>query len=226
MDAICISDLHLGSHICQAKLLEDFLKKIRHEVSFDELILNGDVFDSWDFRRLKKHHWNILSQLRKLSDNVKVVYIAGNHDGPAELISHLIGTTVVDEYVLDSGNKTIWFHHGHCFDKFIVEHPFIVWIADYGYSLLQKIDSSFILAQRAKQSSKTFLRISELVERKSMEFAIKHGYDIVCTGHTHYAIAKSNYFNSGSWTELPCHYLEINDGQVKLCEYKAGEEHY
>lgn len=220
MDAICISDLHLGSNICQAKLLEDFVRKIRHEFYAQTLILNGDIFDSWDFRRLKKHHWNVLSELRKLSDHINVIYVAGNHDGPAEIISHLIGTIVVDEYILESGNKKILFHHGHRFDEFITTHPFIVWFADYIYYILQKIDKSFILANSAKHKSKIFLRISDLIEEKSMKYARKHGYDIVCTGHTHYALSKHNYYNSGSWTELPCHYLTIHNGIVQLCEYK------
>ncbi|MGL4421310.1 MAG: UDP-2,3-diacylglucosamine diphosphatase, partial [Gemmataceae bacterium] len=28
-----------------------------------------------------------------------------------------------------------------------------------------------------------------------------------------------SYFNSGSWTELPCQYLTVRNGQIRLHEY-------
>ena len=57
----------------------------------ERLILNGDVFDSIDFRRLKKSHWKVLSLLRKLSDELEIIWLCGNHDGSAEVVSHLLG---------------------------------------------------------------------------------------------------------------------------------------
>ena len=42
----------------------------------------------------------------------------------------------------------------------------------------------------------------------------------VCCGHTHAAVAHTEqpiaYFNSGCWTELPCTYLTVADGQITL----------
>jgi DNA polymerase II small subunit/DNA polymerase delta subunit B len=44
MDAISISDLHLGSNVCRVKELESFLEDIHSEkLKTKELILNGDV---------------------------------------------------------------------------------------------------------------------------------------------------------------------------------------
>ena len=90
-DAIIISDIHLGSDVSKAKLLTTFLEKIEKENSTKCIILNGDFFDNMDFRRLKKHHWKVLSLIRSMSDHIKVVLILGNHDGPAEVLSHLLG---------------------------------------------------------------------------------------------------------------------------------------
>lgn len=223
MEAIVISDLHLGSDVCQAKLLEAFLKDIHHEnIKTDELILNGDVFDSWDFRRLKKHHWHVLSQIRKLSDHVKVTWVGGNHDGPAELVSHLIGVDVVDDYELVSGDKYIYFHHGHRYDKFLTDHKILTWLGDAIYWWLQKIDPSFGLARRAKHSSKHFLRNSDVIKKKSLEYAERHGYNAVCCGHTHFALecpGDIGYYNSGCWTELPCTFLSIENGTINLHKY-------
>ena len=109
LDAIVISDLHLGSEVCQAKQLVHFLEQIKEELLVtSELILNGDVFDSWDFRRLKKNHWKVLSVIRSLSDHVKIVWITGNHDHPedAATVAHLIGAEIVEQYVLESGGKS------------------------------------------------------------------------------------------------------------------------
>lgn len=104
MDAICFSDVHLGSDVCKAKLLKKFLKDIhKEENSIKYLILNGDIFDNWDFRRLKKTHWSILSRIRKLSNKIKIIWVNGNHDATAKLVAPLLGAEVVNEYVIESG---------------------------------------------------------------------------------------------------------------------------
>lgn len=109
MDAIIISDIHLGSDVCQAKLLISFLEKINNENLTKQLILNGDFFDNMDFRRLKKNHWRVLSMIRKISSKIKVVLLLGNHDGSVDVLSHLLGIDFLDEYVFDSGNKKFLF---------------------------------------------------------------------------------------------------------------------
>ncbi len=169
LDAIVISDLHLGSENCQAKALIQFLGDISDgTLNTRRLILNGDVFDSIDFRRLKKTHWKVLSLLRKMSDQLEIIWINGNHDGPAEVISPLLGVEVRDELVLISDDKRILFHHGHRFDRFLDDHPIITAVADFGYRLLQKIDSTHTVARTAKAKSKTFLRCLEQIETKSV----------------------------------------------------------
>jgi UDP-2,3-diacylglucosamine pyrophosphatase LpxH len=217
-DAIIISDLHLGSKVCQAKQLIKFLSKIeKAEIKLKQLILNGDVFDSWNFRRLCKTQWKVLSLLRKISGFAQVVWLNGNHDGPAELISPLLGIQVLDEYVLESGQNKILVLHGHIFDNVISKHPLLVSLADQIYRFLQKIHIRW--ARNVKKYSKTFMRCSEQIERKSKEYAKKKGCNIVCVGHTHLdkvSIGEVSYFNSGCWTEIPCSYLTICDGEVNL----------
>src|SRR6516225_5289192 len=128
LDALVLSDLHLGSSNCQAKLLCELLEDIEEErLVTQQLILNGDVFDSIDFRRLTKNHWKVLSLLRKLSDQIEITWLCGNHDGSAEIISHLLGVTVKDEFVLVSGSRRILILHGHQFDDFIDAHPILTW---------------------------------------------------------------------------------------------------
>jgi UDP-2,3-diacylglucosamine pyrophosphatase LpxH len=223
-DAVIISDTHLGSDNCQARQLTRFLESIHDgELLTQRLILNGDVFDSIDFRRLKKHHWKVLSLLRKLSDRIEISWINGNHDGPAEIISHLLGVEVRDEMILESAGRKILLHHGHRFDDFIDNHPILTAIADTIYRLLQKIDQSHHFAKLAKSKSKMFLRCARKIETKSLEYARKLGCDYVCCGHTHQALMSDAggiiYCNSGCWTEKPCHYLTVLDGAVALHEF-------
>lgn len=70
------------------------------------------------------------------------------------------------------------------------------------------------LARLAKYQSKTFLRCSDLVADRAIKYA--KGYTYVCCGHTHHAMIKGYYYNSGCWTEDECHYLLIQDGKVFL----------
>src|SRR5216684_2207970 len=129
LDALILSDIHLGSDNCQAKRVVRLLERIEEgEIRTARLILNGDVFDSIDFRRLSKAHWKVLSLIRKLSDRIEIIWLCGNHDGSAEIVSHLLGVTVMDDYVLHSGGASILILHGHVFDEFLDSHPLLTWL--------------------------------------------------------------------------------------------------
>ena len=221
LDAVVISDIHLGSDNCQARELVHLLESIHcGDFATRRLILNGDVFDSIDFRRLNKHHWKVLSELRRLSDDIEITWINGNHDGPAEVVSHLLGVKCSDEIVVESGGRNILFLHGHRFDEFISRYPFISRVADRFYNFLQRIDTSHAFARFAKRRSKTFLRCTEKIEHDAKKYAARRGCDAVCCGHTHHAVANRtgdvHYFNSGCWTEKPCTYLTVQDGEVEV----------
>jgi UDP-2,3-diacylglucosamine pyrophosphatase LpxH len=228
-DAIILSDLHLGADNCQAKRLCQLLHRLlREELCATKLILNGDVFDSIDFRRLKKNHWKVLSLLRKLSDRMDIIWISGNHDGSAEFVSHLLGTTVMEEFILHSGGRKILVLHGHAFDEFLDAHPILTWVGDCIYFLLQRIDHTHRFAKFAKKSSKTFLRCARVIEEKSLDYARRKGCVAVCCGHTHVAAARYSsavqYFNSGCWTERPGTYLTVIDGYVRLEDFATDAD--
>jgi UDP-2,3-diacylglucosamine pyrophosphatase LpxH len=225
VDAIILSDIHLGSANCQAKSLVRFLDQIADgRTSTARLILNGDVFDSIDFRRLRKSHWKVLSMIRKLSDRIEIIWIGGNHDGSAEIVSHLLGVTVKDEYVLESGTQRILILHGHVFDRFIDDHPILTWLGDCVYMLLQFVDRSHRFAKLAKQGSKNFVRCAEKIRAGAIEYARKKKCTAVCCGHTHHAVCDQDqpipYFNSGCWTEVPSSYLTVQEGLVQLHRFE------
>src|SRR3954471_97154 len=102
-DCMVISDLHLGSAVCQARLLEEFLIwAVEH---CRELVINGDIFDDLNFRRLTKRHFACLKVIRRNSDrdDFLLVWFRENHDGPADIVSHIVGVDILDEYVHDNG---------------------------------------------------------------------------------------------------------------------------
>jgi UDP-2,3-diacylglucosamine pyrophosphatase LpxH len=228
-DAVVISDLHLGSDNCQARAIGAFLEELlRLPEGGPELVIAGDVFDSIDFRRLKKTHWRVLSLIRKLSDKRKVTWIAGNHDGSAEIISHLLGVAVCEEYVLESAGRRVLVIHGHKFDEFIDTYPLVTWLADQVYFLLQKIDRTHYVARLAKQRSKIFVRCRQKIEVGAVTLAKKLGCTAVICGHTHQAVSNRtgpvHYFNCGCWTEKPMTYVAIAQGWVELRTYEYDEE--
>lgn len=229
LDAVCVSDLHLGSDNCQARSLSHFLAALRRrEIATERLILNGDVFDSIDFRRLRGRHWDVLSELRRISKYTEVVWVTGNHDGPAEFVSHLLGVECVDDYVVESGGRRVLFLHGHQFDGFIARRPLVTWAADRLYRIAQRLDRTHGLARFLKRQSKTFLRSADKIRAGAVARALARNCDVVCCGHTHLAAAVPlelpnvravSYYNSGCWTEQPCHYLTLGGGEVNVVAY-------
>jgi UDP-2,3-diacylglucosamine pyrophosphatase LpxH len=220
-EKIIISDIHLGSDVCQSKKLNEFLTLIENnQIITQEIIINGDLFDSWDFRKLKGSHWKILSKLRSLSKSKHIVWINGNHDGPAEIISHLLGVDFLEEYKFVSGNKKIIVIHGDKFDSFIVKYPILTKVADKLYRIIQKLDKSFYLAKLAKKTSKTFLRATQQVKNKAINYAKKLNCNVIICGHTHLSVyhreKEVEYINSGCWTEQSCCYITIKENDLNI----------
>lgn len=222
-DAVVMSDLHLGSRVCRAEHIAAFLESVRDgELPTRRLVLNGDVFDSFDLNRLTDAHWDILAQLRSLPESgVAVDWLAGNHDGPAGRAADLLGTPVRDQLVLESGGRRILVLHGDVFDHFLERHPRLCDFADFCYRGLQRLDPSHTVARWAKRRSKTFIRCIKQVEALAVRRAVSLGCDVVCCGHTHMPTVGEGgaaiYYNGGCWTERPCHYLTVRDGLVRLC---------
>jgi len=217
MDAIIISDTHLSAYNCQRDNLLCFLEKIKTDLP-ERLIIAGDLFDSFQ-SRLNKVEWKILGILRSLANDLELVWVKGNHDCWAEAItmSHLLGATFYsDYYTFASLDSKIVVFHGDSFDNFLTDHPFLTAVGDWLYWLMQKLDASSGLAKFLKHQSKNYLHCSYLVQERARKSAASLGCQIAVCGHTHLAVASPDYYNSGCWTELPCSYLMVDKGMVKL----------
>jgi len=211
---LIISDCHLCAANCQIDILINVLEK--HKSNIELLVINGDLFDSLD-KRIPKKHWKFLNLIRKLSDDIDIYWVLGNHDKPhPEIIASILGITAVDHFQFRSGGNTFFCIHGDEFDDFITKNKFITWLADKFYQFLQYIDTSHFLAKFSKKTSKTFLRCKDKIKEKSLN---KYGHEgIVVTGHTHFAENDGKYINCGCFTELPCSYVLIQNGEISLIE--------
>ena len=74
-----------------------------------------------------------------------------------------------------------------------------------------------------KRISKKWLSLAKEVEKKAIAYGTKRKRHILC-GHTH-KVARFDgtlgYHNSGCWTDIPSHFLIIDDHGVS--EYSVGE---
>jgi UDP-2,3-diacylglucosamine pyrophosphatase LpxH len=219
-DCIVISDLHLGSDVCQARLLEEFL--IWAVDHCRELVINGDIFDDLNFKRLTKRHFACLKVIRRNSDrdDLRVVWVRGNHDGPADIVGHIVGVDILDEYVYDNGDVRLLILHGDQFDTITTGFPLLTEVACGVFYFIQKW-MPHSAARWIRRISKKFQRNSQLIQRRASEYAAGRGFRFITCGHTHLPLVAESegvlYLNSGTWTEAPpCPFVVVHGGDIWL----------
>jgi UDP-2,3-diacylglucosamine pyrophosphatase LpxH len=219
-DCLIVSDLHLGSDVCQAALLEDFLKWAVENTR--ELVINGDIFDDLNFKRLSKRHFACLKVLRRNSDrdDLRLVWVRGNHDGPADVVGHIVGVEVLDEYVFRAGRFDLLVLHGDQFDRFVNNYGWLTEIACRIFYYIQKW-APHHAARYIRRVSKQWQRSSLSIRDGAVAYANSKGFRYVTCGHTHLPLAEQVggvlYVNSGTWTEHPpCPFIAVRNGEVRL----------
>lgn len=217
-----ISDVHLGTHNCNAKLLLTYLNSIEPK----KLILNGDIIDGWQTneRYFPKSHLKVIKKIMDMSvQGVDIYYITGNHD---ETLRKFSGTTIgnisiVDKLVLNLYGEKAWFFHGDVFDSSTQNAKWLAKLGDYGYyflNTLNKINNwyrvrcgkkRYSLSNNIKNGVKRSIKHISKYEKTISDLAIENGYDYVICGHIHqpkkeYIENKhgsTTYLNSGDWVE-------------------------
>lgn len=223
-NTLILSDLHLGAETSRAREATCVLKESR----FQRLILLGDIFADLNFARLTKEHWKFLGYIRKLSNpkrGIEVVWVEGNHDhGLANIMSHLVGVRVYEDYSWDYRGLRHIAIHGHQFDGFQVSR---LRLSRWGTSLylaLQKLDFRGKPVTRLIDRLNTrWLRMSSKVAGGAIAFAKQHGAERIFCGHTHEALHVEqdgvNYYNSGGWVDSRLTYLTIDEMGVQIHVY-------
>jgi UDP-2,3-diacylglucosamine pyrophosphatase LpxH len=224
-DAVILSDLHLGSEISRASEALELLKSLR----FHQLILLGDIFCDLNFRRLKKEHWRILSHIRKLSNpkrGVKVVWVEGNHDyGLTDVMSHLVGVPVYQEYIWESAGERNLAIHGHQFDNLIIQnHLWLNGLVCSMHLFIQKFTSKGkLIAQFLDRLNTKWQRLTPKVAKGAISYARSRGATRIFCGHTHQTVTMVkdgvSYHNAGSWTNNQPSYITVLGKEIAINVY-------
>jgi UDP-2,3-diacylglucosamine pyrophosphatase LpxH len=226
-DTLILSDLHLGADMSRAR---DALRVLR-ENRYRRLVLLGDIFADLNFGRLKKEHWKFLGFIRKLSNpkrNVEVVWVEGNHDhGLTEIMSHLVGVRVFQEYQWNYHGLRHIAAHGHQFDSFGLKNVRLnYWFGTVLYLQLQKWDTkNKTLTRFLDRLGTRWQRLSEKVADGALAHARhQHAQRIFC-GHTHTAMHKHDpahgidYYNCGAWIDAHPTYITVGEDGVHIHEF-------
>ena len=228
-DTIILSDLHLGSPVSRASAALRLLKS----ASFNRLILLGDIFSDLNFRRLKKEHWQFLGYIRKLSNpkrEIEVVWVEGNHDhGLSQVMSHLVGIRVYQEYAWEYQGLRHLAIHGHQFDRFVSRNLLLSHILSGLHLGLQRLSfGRKRLIGFLERFDTSWLRLSTKVATGALAHAKARNAQRIFCGHTHEVLSTrrdgTEYYNSGSWTQDPATYIAIDHRGVHLCEYQELHE--
>jgi len=228
-DTIILSDLHLGSEVSRAPAALKMLKS----ASFNRLILLGDIFSDLNFGRLKKEHWQFLGYIRKLSNpkrEVEVVWVEGNHDhGLTQVMSHLVGVRVYQEYSWEFEGLRHVAVHGHQFDRFVSSNRVLsTFLAGLHLSLQKASFGKKRMIGFLERFDTAWLRLSAKVAHGALLHARSRNAHRVFCGHTHEALSLKRdgieYYNSGSWTQDVPTYVAVDHQGVRIWEFRSASD--
>ncbi|MDE1875107.1 MAG: UDP-2,3-diacylglucosamine diphosphatase [Patescibacteria group bacterium] len=217
---LLVSDIHLGSRMCQTDRILSLLEKSR----FDALVINGDLFDSDKAKKLTPEHWQVVARLAEIAARKPVFLIGGNHGRDLDTIAKRIGITVQDDYAFTLAGTRFLCIHGDEFDPFVKHMPLTSEIFSQIFYLIQRVNgprqrsSMFI-----KKLSKHILRVSTRTRRLAFKRGKARNVNVIICSHTHVPHVETKddvlYINSGSFCESPSTYVTISKtGKAELCE--------
>jgi UDP-2,3-diacylglucosamine pyrophosphatase LpxH len=227
IEALFISDVHLGSKGSNADKVLELLKEYQPETLF----LVGDIIDGWLLKRKfrwPQSHTNVVRKILSYSKNgTKVIYIPGNHDEfMREYGEFNFGNIEVhNEYVWNDTFIT----HGDLYDG-VVKLKWLGVLGSVGYDAaisidrgLKKLGMKRSLSKFLKNKVKEAVKFITQYESELVRQAKKHKCHSVICGHIHHPddrmIEDVRYLNTGDWIENNT-YITYNNGKFKLNEYK------
>lgn len=226
---VSVSDTHLGTEeidpvFANREGFMRFLTYLKDELQPTHLVLNGDIEDLWrrDMRSVTRDHFNVFAAFEACSEKgIDVHYVLGNHDWYARKDidagrRQFYETNYQPELILDCGDTSYAFLHGHQFDS--LQDP---WYFDklalvsgdaVGATFSQKW-AMFTEARSRLSALKTVFKLygdritlgtfEDRIERmdrcqtgcnaRSQYRDARHyarqelDVDVICTGHTHHA---------------------------------------
>ena len=213
MNAIIVSDLHIGSPYFLYQGFGCFLKKIPEDY---ELILNGDVIDDPD-QKLQPIHQGILNHIDEVSHRQRVIWVRGNHDNGyiPNGFKHIHFKT---RYSLDG---RLLISHGCDFDDIMPRSRMFIRLFQFMHDFMIKLGTKPVhVANYAKRFQWLYKVLRDNVMKNAVNCALQNGYEAVICGHTHFPEDRMfngiRYLNTGAWTEFPAFYLKITGNEMTL----------
>jgi UDP-2,3-diacylglucosamine pyrophosphatase LpxH len=210
IEALFISDVHLGSRGSNAKELIEILDM--YETKY--LFIVGDFIDGWLLK--KRHYWkqsftNVIRKILSISrGGSQVFYVTGNHDDFLRHYSpmdfgkniHIVDECTWGEYFIT---------HGDLYDG-VVSLKWLGVLGSVGYELAIIVDKLMkrfgykkSLSKWAKNSVKEAVKFITSFENQVSYQAKKRSCKGVICGHIHKPddkmINNIHYLNCGDWIE-------------------------
>lgn len=239
INAIFISDLHLGSTQCSHDILLDFLKN--HECK--TLYLVGDIIDFWALA--SKSYWphqhnSIVQRILKMAKHgTKVIYVPGNHDSNMrDMDGYTFGNIEIHrEYVHHSvtGHKYLLVH-GDEYDTIAKYYEWVSKLGSHAYDLLIDLnrivrvvsrylgyESHFSLSAYVKYRVKEVVKFISDYELAIVSSLKDRGIDGVICGHIHHAEIREidgiAYMNCGDFVESCTALVEWDNGRFEIIDW-------
>jgi UDP-2,3-diacylglucosamine pyrophosphatase LpxH len=210
IEALFISDVHLGSKGSNSKALLETLKEYQPE----KLFIVGDFIDGWLLK--KRHYWtqdntNVIRKILSYSKKgTQVIYITGNHDEflreytPMDFGENIL---ITNEYIWNEYYIT----HGDLYDG-VMNMKWLAILGSVGYELaivvdrfMKRLGYKKSVSKWAKDSVKGAVKFITAFEDQLIYQAKKHNCKGVICGHIHKPENKTidgiHYLNCGDWIE-------------------------
>ena len=226
--SIFVADSHFNE---KNRELLTFLQKVESkEIITSQLFLMGDMIDfiSGESRYFIKQNYQVIELLNKLSKDIQIVYLEGNHDYNLKSIFPNINVIKRENQPLLAkleNNQTISLSHGDNFINWkydlyckIIRNTFFLQfmnLIDINFFISKKIENTLV----NKNICHKMNNFKQIVEKRIKNY----NTDIVIEGHYHqgdiYNINNKKYINIPS---LCCQkeYVKIKDlefEKVNLC---------
>lgn len=225
IQALFISDVHLGSKGCNDTDLLKVLKKYSPKYLF----IVGDFVDGWLLKRRifwPQTHTNVVQKVLKMSKKgTNVILVTGNHDEFLREYSNesLGNIQIVDEYSYEK----FFIVHGDKYDGIVNLH-WLGKLGGTGYELAIELDRTLkklgfrvslsnFLKTKVKEAVSFITRFeSELVRQAKL----RQMEGVIC-GHIHKPCDKIvdgiRYLNCGDWIENNSFIIQTLENEFKLC---------
>ncbi|MEN8718563.1 MAG: metallophosphoesterase [Sulfurovum sp.] len=230
-DAIFIADSHLNKKNLEFQV---FLEKLdSKEITTTQLILMGDIFDfiSGESKYFIKLYEKSINLLNKLSKNIEIIYLEGNHDYNLQKLFPLIKVYKIEQQPIkmNFNNKIISLAHGDNFvggaykvyTKVIRNHPLLVFLnaLDFNHIISKKIEQALL--------KKTICRDFIGFEKFSLQRLNNYKDEIVIEGHYHQGKEVKN--NNQRYINIPSlccqkQYIKLNNNSFEKISFNFEKE--